>query len=218
MSESLTQKKIRAHHICEILDARYSEAKCALDYWDDPFKLVIAVMLSAQTTDAAVNKVTVKLWEAYKDASALANANEMEVEQILHSIGLYKTKAARAIAIANMIVNQFDGKVPNTIEELQKLPGVGRKTANIVMSEAFRNPVGIAVDTHVNRITHKLGLVSTKIKDPNEVEQRLLKIYDKCDWGKVNHQFVLFGREICNARHPKCTSCPIFELCSACAF
>ena len=213
MRESLTNKRVRAAEILIKLQAHYGEQSCALDYWDDPFKLTIAVMLSAQTTDKAVNKVTPKLWERYPSAQDLAQARQSDVAEIISSIGLYRNKSAHAIGIAQMVVSDYGGVVPCDIDELQKLPGVGRKTANIVMGEGFGKPVGIAVDTHVNRIAHKLKLVGKKTTDPNKVEEVLLKVFAKESWGVVNHTFVLFGREFCDAKRPKCNICPISDLC-----
>lgn len=213
MRESLTNKRVRAAEILIKLQAYYGEQSCALDYWDDPFKLTIAVMLSAQTTDKAVNKVTPKLWERYPSAQDLAQARQSDVAEIISSIGLYRNKSAHAIGIAQIVVSDYGGVVPCDIDELQKLPGVGRKTANIVMGEGFGKPVGIAVDTHVNRIAHKLKLVGKKTTDPNKVEEVLLKVFAKESWGVVNHTFVLFGREFCDAKRPKCNICPISDLC-----
>ncbi len=170
-------------------------------------------MLSAQTTDKAVNKVTPKLFSKYPTPNDLAEASQSEVAKIISSIGLYKNKSAHAIGIAQLVVSEYGGEVPCDIDELQKLPGVGRKTANIVMGEGFGKSVGIAVDTHVNRIAHKLKLVPTKVNDPNKVEQELLRVFEQSRWGEVNHTFVLFGREFCNAKNPKCDTCPIRDLC-----
>ena len=191
----------------------YGNAECALDYWGDPFKLTIAVMLSAQTTDKAVNKVTPLLWEKYPTINDLAQAKRSEVADIISSIGLYKNKSSHAVGIAQKVIADYGGEVPCDVDELQKLPGVGRKTANIVMGEGFGKPVGIAVDTHVNRIVHKLKLVGAKTKDPNKVEAEILKIFDADLWGDVNHLLVLFGRETCDARTPRCGTCPLNDIC-----
>lgn len=214
--ESLSNKQDRATEVLERLRKLYGNASCALDYWNDPFKLTIAVMLSAQTTDKAVNKVTPKLWEKYPTPNDLAEARQSDVADIISSIGLYKNKSAHAIGIAQMVVADYGGKVPSDIDELQKLPGVGRKTANIVMGEGFKQPVGIAVDTHVNRIAHKLKLVGAKTTDPNKVEQELLKVFSPNQWGDVNHTLVLFGREFCDAKKPKCNTCPLNDICPSC--
>lgn len=209
-------KKVKIERALEVerrMECRYGTRTCPLDFWGDPFKLLIAVMLSAQTTDKSVNKVTPKLWESYPTPQELAYANLSDVERIISRIGLYHVKAERCVAIADAIVNIYGGDVPCDFDELQKLPGVGRKTANIVMNEGFGKPCGIAVDTHVNRIAHMLCLVPRDLKDPNKVEAELLKIYPENLWGKINHQWVLFGREICIARHPKCNECPLSDIC-----
>lgn len=203
----------RALEVERRMEARYGARKCPLDFWGDPFKLLIAVMLSAQTTDKSVNKVTPVLWEKYPTPLDLSYANPADVASIISRIGLYRVKSERCVAIADAIVNQYEGRVPCDFDELQKLPGVGRKTANIVMNEGFGKPCGIAVDTHVNRIAHMLSFVPRKVKDPNKVEQELLKLYPKEYWGKINHQWVLFGREVCVARHPRCNTCPLSDIC-----
>jgi endonuclease-3 len=215
--ETKAARCARALEIAQRMNAHYADAQCALLYWNDPFKLTVAVMLSAQTTDKGVNKVTPALWEKYPTPEALAQAKEADVAAIIASIGCYKVKAARAIGIAQMVVADFGGQVPPDMELLQKLPGVGRKTANIVLNEGFGIVEGIAVDTHVNRVAHKLGLVDAATDDPNKVEQALLALYPREMWGPINHQWVLFGRETCNARHPKCTTCFLSDLCPSAA-
>ena len=213
MRETNQQKKERARRLEAVLFERYGNAKHSLEWWDDPFKLAVAVMLSAQTTDAAVNRVTPKLWEAYPTIEDLAGANVRQVEKIISKIGLYKNKAKHAVGMAKMTVGDFGGELPQNAEELQKLPGVGRKTANIIMGVGFGHPVGIAVDTHVNRITHRLGLVPKTRKDPDSVEACLLKVFNEDLWGRVNHEMVLFGREYCSAKNPKCDTCPVQDMC-----
>lgn len=209
--ESLLNKKKRAKKIANILNKEIPDPDTELLYWDDPFKLVIAVALSAQTTDKSVNKVTPLLWGLYPSQFELAKADIVQVEQILRSIGFYKNKAKNAINCAKMVVEEFNGKVPNNMDDLQKLPGVGRKTANIVLNVAFNKVEGIAVDTHVFRISHKLRL--SNAKTPQDTEYDLLKVFDKDDWKNLNHQLVLFGRRTCIARNPKCHTCPLEKLC-----
>lgn len=209
--ESLKDKKIRAKKIAKLLNKEIPDADTELLHWDDPFRLVIAVALSAQTTDKSVNKITPLLWEKYPSVKDLANAKLSDVEQILRPIGFYKNKAKNSINCAKMIYENFNGKVPENMIDLQKLPGVGRKTANIVLNVAFDKVEGIAVDTHVFRISHKLGL--SNAKDPKSTEPDLLEVFDKKDWKALNHQLVLFGRRICIARRPKCYSCPLVNLC-----
>ena len=176
--------------------------------------MTIAVLLSAQTTDAAVNKVTPELWKRYPTIEDLAAADVHDVEEILRSIGFFRVKAANCIKCAQMVLAEYGGEVPHTYEELQKLPGVGRKTANIVMNAGFGVVEGIAVDTHVFRIAHKLKL--SNAKDPSATEQDLLKVIPRELWGPVNHQWILFGRAICNAKKPHCDEYFLADLCPSC--
>lgn len=213
--EKIADKRARAIEIEERMSTHYPEPECALVYGGDPFKLTIAVMLSAQTTDVGVNKVTPTLWHAYPTIADLAQANPKDVENIISSIGFYRNKAKNAIGIAQMVLADFGGEIPRDINDLQKLPGVGRKTANVVLNEAFSIVEGIAVDTHVNRIAHRLKLVP-KDDDPSKTEQALLKLYPKTYWGRINHQWVLFGRQTCIARRPKCAECFLQDLCPSC--
>ena len=155
--ESLKSKRERALAVCQRMAEHYPDAQPALDFGGDPFRLTIAVLLSAQTTDAAVNKVTPVLWERYPTIEDLANADANDVAEILHSIGFFRTKAANCIKCAQMVLSEFGGEVPRTMEELTRLPGVGRKTANVVLSNAFGVPA-IAVDTHVFRVSNRIGL------------------------------------------------------------
>lgn len=209
--ETKAAKKERALEIEKRMNEHYPEALTALDYEGDPFKLTIAVLLSAQTTDKAVNLVTPELWRRYPEPQDLANANIEDVEAIIHRTGFYHTKAAHCIACAQMVVSEFDGEVPQTMKELQMLPGVGRKTANIVLNEGFGIVEGIAVDTHVFRVTHRLQL--SRAKTPAETEQDLLKLYPQELWRYINRQWVLFGCEICTARNPHCIECFLHDLC-----
>ena len=210
--EKMTDKRARAIAVAERMDQHYPQAECALHY-TTPFTLTIAVLLSAQTTDASVNKVTPKLFERYPTAEAMAQANPEDVAEIIHSLGFYRNKAKNCVACAQMIMSDFGGEVPRTMEEIQKLPGVGRKTANVVLNEAFGVVEGIAVDTHVFRIAHQLKFSSADT--PAKTEQDLLKLYPREYWEQVNHQWVLFGREYCIARRPRCTECFIANLCPA---
>lgn len=211
VKETFTEKQLRAKEIANILDKVIPEPDTELLYWNDPFKLVIAVSLSAQTTDKSVNKVTPLLWSLYPTVQDLAKADITKVEQILRPIGFYQNKAKNSINCAKMIVSDFDGKVPDNMTDLQKLPGVGRKTANIVLNVAFNKVEGIAVDTHVFRISHRLNL--SNAKTPALTEPDLLKVFDKKSWKNINHQLVLFGRRVCIARNPKCYECPLSKLC-----
>ena len=210
--ENLTQQRARAAQIEERMLAHYGEGECSLDYLS-PFTLTVSVILSAQCTDAAVNKVTPELFARYGTPEKMAAARLEDVEAIIHPLGFYRNKAKNIIACAQTVLTEFGGEVPNDIDALQKLPGVGRKTANVVMCEAFRNPQGIAVDTHVFRIAHRLRFATRNDDTPAKVEAKLLKIYPQPDWLYINHQWVHFGREFCRARGPLCGDCIIADLC-----
>lgn len=211
--ETNAAKRARAVEVCERLNRRYGPVECFLDH-ASPFRLVIAVLLSAQTTDAQVNKVTPELFRRWPTPEAMASATPAEVAEVIKSLGFYKTKAKHAVECAQMIVADYGGEVPADMKELVKLPGVGRKTANIVLNVAFGIVEGIAVDTHVNRIAHRLKLSpKTHEKEPLKTEQDLLKILPREYWSQVNHQWISFGREICDARSPRCDVCPLADLC-----
>ena len=210
--ESIASKRARVTEVCRRMDEIFPEAECALHY-SDPFSLVIAVLLSAQTTDASVNKVTPVLFGRWPTPSDLAAAPLAEVEEVLHPLGFFRSKARHVVECAQMVVADFGGEVPRTMEELTRLPGVGRKTANIVLNNAFGIVEGIAVDTHVFRIAHKLKLVGPSADTPQKTETALLKLYPRDSWGPINHQWVLFGRETCIARRPKCETCFLSDLC-----
>lgn len=209
--ESQTTKRQRAIRALDCLAVTYPEEdQCLLDY-TTPFTLLIAVLLSAQTTDAAVNKVTPELFRRWPDAPSMASAQPQEVGEVIRSLGFYNNKAKNSIRCAQKILSDFSGEVPDTMEELTSLPGVGRKTANIVLNCVFGKAVGIAVDTHVFRITQRLRL--TAAPDPIKAEKDLLKVIPQDYWGMVNHSLVLFGREYCIARRPHCAACPLNDLC-----
>lgn len=214
--ETNASRRERAIEVCERLNRRYGPVECFLDH-QNPFRLVISVLLSAQTTDAQVNKVTPELFRRWPTPYEMAGASVADVMDVIKSLGFYKTKAKHCVEAAKMIVADFDGEVPSTMRELQKLPGVGRKTANIVLNVGFGIVEGIAVDTHVNRIAHRLALSpKTHEKEPLKTEQDLLKILPHEYWESVNHQWISFGREICSARSPKCAECPLADLCPSC--
>lgn len=214
--ETNASRRERAIEVCERLNRRYGPVECFLDH-QNPFRLVISVLLSAQTTDAQVNKVTPELFRRWPTPYEMAGASVADVMDVIKSLGFYKTKAKHCVEAAKMIVADFDGEVPSTMRELQKLPGVGRKTANIVLNVGFGIVEGIAVDTHVNRIAHRLALLpKTHEKEPLKTEQDLLKILPHEYWESVNHQWISFGREICSARSPKCAECPLADLCPSC--
>lgn len=214
--ETNASRRERAIEVCERLNRRYGPVECFLDH-QNPFRLVISVLLSAQTTDAQVNKVTPELFRRWPTPYEMAGASVADVMDVIKSLGFYKTKAKHCVEAARMIVADFDGEVPSAMRELQKLPGVGRKTANIVLNVGFGIVEGIAVDTHVNRIAHRLALSpKTHEKEPLKTEQDLLKILPHEYWESVNHQWISFGREICSARSPKCAECPLADLCPSC--
>ena len=211
--ETNAAKRERAIGVCERLDRRYGPVECFLDH-ENPFRLVISVLLSAQTTDAQVNKVTPELFRRWPTPEAMAGATPTEIAEVIKSLGFYKTKAKHCVEAAQMIVADYGGHVPADMKELVKLPGVGRKTANIVLNVSFGIVEGIAVDTHVNRIAHRLKLSpKTHEKEPLKTEQDLLKILPKEYWRNVNHQWIKFGREICDARKPLCSECPLSDIC-----
>lgn len=211
--ESKKAKVERAVEVCRRLDEKYGPVECFLDH-TNPFRLVISVLLSAQTTDAQVNRVTPELFRRFSTPEAMAAASPEEVAEIIRSLGFYKTKARHCVEAAQAIVADFGGEVPHTMAELTSLPGVGRKTANIVLNVSFGIVEGIAVDTHVNRIAHRLGLSpKTHAKEPLKTEQDLLAILPRELWKDVNHQWIRFGREVCPARSPKCEGCPLEDIC-----
>lgn len=210
--ENLTQMRERAAKIEQLMYGYYGPGKASLDY-KTPFQLTVAVVLSAQCTDAAVNKVTLILFAKYGTPQLMAQAKVSDVEEIIHSLGFFRAKAKNIVALAQAVMSDFDGQIPADINELQKLPGVGRKTANCVMCEAFKKPEGIAVDTHVFRIAHRLKFATKNDKTPQSVESKLMKLYPQQDWLFINHQWVHFGREFCSAKNPRCADCIIGDLC-----
>lgn len=203
--------KKEAIKIIETLKEYYPDCKCSLDF-SSPFEMMIAVMLSAQCTDERVNKTTPNLFKNYNTPESLADIDLKILEDIIHPCGFYKNKAKNIKACSQKLLDEFDGVVPNDIELLQSLPGVGRKSANVIMLEAFHNPVGIAVDTHAKRISNKVGFSSEE--DPLKIEQDLLKVIPKKYYYDVNHLFVWHGRNICTARKPQCEKCPINIYCA----
>lgn len=196
--------------IIEELKKMYPDAKCSLDF-STPFEMGIAVMLSAQCTDERVNKITPILFEKYKKPEDYVKASLKEIEEIIKPCGFYKNKAKNLKGYAKDIVEKYNGKMPETMEELIKLPGIGRKSANVIMLEAFNNPQGIAVDTHAKRIANRMGL--SKEKEPSKIEQDLIKEVPKKYFKDVNHLLVWHGRQTCNARKPKCEECRVNKYC-----
>ncbi len=202
--------KEKALAIIEILKQRYPEAPCALHYKKD-YELMIAVRLSAQCTDARDNLVTPALFAAYPTLDDMANARIEDVENYIHSCGFYRQKAKDIVLACQMLRDQFGGKVPDTMEALLSLPGVGRKTANLLLGDLYAEPGSVVCDTHCIRICGKLGL--SKGKEPEKVEKQLRAILPPEESSDFCHRIVLFGREICIARKPKCTECPLAPLC-----
>lgn len=203
--------KNKTKEISSYLDEIFPNVGCELNYNKD-YELVIAVMLSAQTTDISVNKVTPVLFDRYKTLEELANASLLDVEEIIHSIGLYKNKAKNVIAIAKALVDNYGGVVPSDKDELQKLPGVGNKTAGVIRAEIFRIP-DLPVDTHILRISKRLDLVDSKA-DPLKTEIKLKKLFPESDWIKLHHQLIHFGRYKCLARRPMCENCKLAAFCN----
>ncbi|MCK5476549.1 MAG: endonuclease III [Candidatus Aenigmarchaeota archaeon] len=200
--------------IVERLKRQYSSPKTTLIH-KNQFELLIATVLSAQATDVSVNKVTPKLFCKYKGAKGFAKCSIKDIQKNINSINYYKTKAKRIKEISVLIENKFKSKVPHTMDELISLPGVGRKTANIVLSEGFGISEGIAVDTHVRRVSFRLGL--TKNTDPLKIEQDLMKILPNSEWRNISIMLILHGRNTCSAKKPKCDLCVFNDICpSAC--
>ena len=197
--------------ITSYLDELFPNAGCELNYKKD-YELVIAVMLSAQTTDASVNKVTDVLFNKYKNLEDLAKANLSDIENIIHSIGLYKNKAKHVLEIANGILNQFNGVLPSDKDLLQQLPGVGNKTAGVIRAELFKIP-DLPVDTHILRISKRLGLAKEE-DDAFGVEMKLKKVFPEARWIKTHHQLIHFGRYHCTARNPHCENCKLSGICT----
>ncbi|MBQ6335157.1 MAG: endonuclease III [Erysipelotrichaceae bacterium] len=196
--------------IIKSLDELFPDAHCELEHKSD-FELLIAVVLSAQTTDQRVNSVTPDLFERYPDAKSLAKAKLEDVEDIIRPIGLYHNKAINIIKLSNALVDRFDGQVPSNREELEALPGVGRKTANVILSNCFDVPA-FAVDTHVSRVSKRLG-IADEDDDVNKIEEKLMRSFPKDKWGRLHHQFIFFGRYKCKAVKPDCADCPLKSIC-----
>ena len=202
------EQKVRT--IIDILNERYPEAPCALHYKKD-YELMIAVRLSAQCTDARVNLVTPALFAAYPTLEAMASADIAHVEELVHSCGFYKHKARDIVLGCQMLLSDYGGKVPGTMEELLKIPGVGRKTANLLLGDLYGVPGSVVCDTHCIRICGRLGL--SQGKEPEKVEQQLRKILPPEESSDFCHRIVLFGRDCCTARNPDCGTCPLAPYC-----
>ena len=197
--------------IIKLLKKTYPNAKCSLNF-ETPFELAIAVMLSAQCTDERVNKTTPALFLKYNKPEDFANLDVSVIEKIIHPCGFYKNKAKNIKNMSTMLLEQFNGSVPQNMDDLMKLPGIGRKSANVIMLEAFNKPQGIAVDTHAKRISNRLGLSNNS--DPLKIEQDLLKIIPYEYLKDVNHLFMWLGRDCCKAPKPNCENCSIKKYCN----
>ncbi|MTI67094.1 MAG: endonuclease III [Firmicutes bacterium] len=195
--------------VLNILKKLYPKAKSELNF-NTPFELLIATILSAQCTDVRVNKITKKLFKNYNEPKKFLSMKRKELEDIIRSCGFYKNKSKNILKTCEILVNEYDSKVPDTRKELIKLPGVGRKTANVVISNAF-NKDAIAVDTHVFRVSNRIGLANSK--NVEDTERDLMKNIPKIDWSDAHHWLIFHGRRVCKARKPKCEECPLTELC-----
>ena len=205
-----TKKQERATEISVRLKRMYPKAKCTLDY-TNPFELLIATILSAQSTDVRVNIVTKSLFRKYPNPAAFADAAQPAMERDIRQTGFFRNKAKAVIAASKAIMEKHGGEVPRTMEELTALPGVGRKTANVVLGNAFNLPVGVVVDTHVTRLAGRLGL--TAHADPVKIEQDLMKLIPQKEWTVFSHRLIAHGRQICVARKPKCRECQLNDVC-----
>lgn len=204
------ENKKKILEILKKLKKEYPEPKTALNY-RNPFELLVATILSAQTTDVHVNKVTENLFKKYKTINDYANTKLEILKKDLSSINFYNNKAKNIQASAKIIIEKFNAKVPKTMQELVTLPGIARKTANIILSNAYGINEGIAVDTHVKRLSYRLGL--TKHEDPVKVEKDLIEITPKEDWGNISHLLIFHGRKICQAKKPKHKECVLYDIC-----
>ena len=208
--ESAAAKAARAGTIFQRLHQAYPDARCALDH-GDAYQLLVATILSAQCTDARVNLVTPAFFARYPAAEDLARADAADVEELIRSTGFFRNKTRSLIGMAQALVADHGGRVPRSMEELKVLPGVGRKTANVILGNAYGINEGITVDTHVTRLSHLIGLSDGA--DPIEIEQDLMKQVPRKDWTMVSHLLIWHGRRVCIARRPKCPECPLNDIC-----
>jgi endonuclease-3 len=211
LTRKLLTKKQRALEILSRLHHLYPDATCSLNY-STPVQLLVATILSAQCTDERVNKVTPALFRRFPDAEGLANADILELEELVRSTGFYRNKAKNIKAACRMIVTDFNSVVPNEMTELLKVPGVARKTANVVLAHAYRINAGVTVDTHVKRLSQRLGL--TKNTEPIGIEKDLMKLLPQADWENWSIRLIYHGRAVCKARSPGCDVCKLADLCN----
>ncbi|WP_331271950.1 endonuclease III [Motilibacter aurantiacus] len=209
--ESRTALVRRARRINRVLAERYPDAHCELDF-TNPLELLVATVLSAQTTDVRVNSVTPRLFAKYRTATDFASGDREDLETILQPTGFFRAKTQSVIGLGQALVERFDGEVPNRLEDLVTLPGVGRKTANVVLGNAFGIP-GITVDTHFGRLSRRFGWTASE--DPVQVEHEVGSLFDKRDWTMLSHRLIFHGRRTCHARKPACGACPVARLCPA---
>ncbi len=193
-----------------VIRERHADAHCELEH-KNPFELIVATVLSAQSTDVMVNKITPELFRRWPGPSELAQADPAEVEKVLSKIGMFRQKTKNIVGLSKLLLEKHAGAVPRTLDELVKLPGVGRKTANVVLGVAFGTPEGVVVDTHVQRISQRLGL--THHTEPIEIEQDLMKLFDRTLWDPLSHTLIFHGRRICTAQKPACAGCPAQHGC-----
>jgi endonuclease-3 len=207
--KSIEAKRQNARQIVRLLKKQYPDASCALQH-QNPLQLLIATILSAQCTDVRVNMVTPALFRRYPDAQSYAQSDSAELEGMIQSTGFFRNKARSIQACCRLLVERWNGQVPGTIEDLVELPGVGRKTANVILGNAFGVP-GITVDTHVGRLSRRLGL--TQEADPTKVERDLMELIPKKEWTMFSHRMIFHGRQVCFARKPNCPACMLKRIC-----
>jgi endonuclease-3 len=210
MREKKSDLRIRAAAVSEALADAYPDAWCELDF-RNPYELLVATILSAQCTDERVNKVTPALFERFPDAAALATADPAELEEMIRSTGFFRNKSKSLLGMAQAVVERHGGEVPAEMDALTRLPGVGRKTANVVLGTAFDIASGIVVDTHVTRVSRRLGL--TRENDADRIERDLMELFPREGWVLLAHRMIIHGRRTCTARKPACDRCPLQALC-----
>ena len=213
-SESKKARAARADEIYETLLTEYPDAKCALHH-ASPFELAVATILSAQCTDARVNMVTPELFRRYPDPEALSTAVPEELEEVIRSTGFFRNKTRNLIGMATALVDHLDGKLPENMKELSALPGIGRKTANVILGNAFGIDEGVVVDTHVKRLARRMGL--TTEATPGKIEKDLMALFPRRVWTMLAHLLIWHGRQVCNARRPRCNRCAVSHRCPSSA-
>lgn len=208
----MSQNKI-VKDLINQLHKDYANPKTDLDHWNTAEELLVSTILSAQATDVGVNKITPNLFKKYKSPTEFANANLEELQSDVNSINFYKTKAERIIKANQYLIENHDGKVPKTIEEFVKVPGVGRKSANVILQEAFGITAGIVVDTHMTRVSQRLGFIEPTLKNAVKIENELMKLFPKEEWSFLSTAIVLHGRYVCKAKKPNCQECSLNKIC-----